>query len=116
LDKLSIRQDIPEWNDEGTVSNEEKILITQSFKELQQIMTYYVGIVRSNERMKRALDRLYILYNETEELYKRSKITVELCELRNAINTAWLVIKMARRRRESVGLHYNIDTPKKNHN
>ena len=115
LDKLSIRQDIPEWNDEGTVSNEEKILITQSFKELQQIMTYYVGIVRSNERMKRALDRLYILYNETEELYKRSKITVELCELRNAINTAWLVIKMARRRRESVGLHYNIDTPKKNH-
>lgn len=116
LAKLSIRQDIPEWNDEGTVSNEEKILITQSFKELQQIMTYYVGIVRSNERMKRALDRLYILYNETEELYKRSKITVELCELRNAINTAWLVIKMARRRRESVGLHYNIDTPRKIHN
>ena len=116
LNQLSIRNDIPEWNDEGTVSTEEKILVTQSFKELQQIMTYYVGIVRSNERMKRALDRLYILYNETEELYKRSKITVELCELRNAINTAWLVIKMARRRRESVGLHYNIDTPKKNHN
>ena len=113
LDKLTIREDIPEWNDEGTVNNEENILITQSFKELQQIMTYYVGIVRSNLRMKRALDRLYILYNETEELYKRSKITVPLCELRNAINTAWLVIKMARRRRESIGLHYNIDTPKK---
>ncbi|MBQ3691180.1 MAG: L-aspartate oxidase [Bacteroidales bacterium] len=113
LDKLTIRDDIPQWNDEGTVNNEENILITQSFKELQQIMTYYVGIVRSNLRMKRALDRLYILYNETEELYKRSKITVPLCELRNAINTAWLVIKMARRRRESVGLHYNIDTPRK---
>ena len=113
LSELSIKDNIPQWNDEGTVSNEENILITQSFKELQQIMTYYVGIVRSNERMKRALDRLYILYNETEELYKRSKITVPLCELRNAINTAWLVIKMARRRRESVGLHYNIDTPKK---
>lgn len=113
ISKLEIRNDIPEWNDEGTVHNEENILITQSFKELQQIMTYYVGIVRSNLRMKRALDRLYILYNETEELYKRSKVTVPLCELRNAINTAWLVIKMARRRRESVGLHYNIDCPKK---
>ena len=76
-------------------------------------MTYYVGIVRSNLRMKRALDRLYILYNETEELYKHSKVTIPLCELRNAINTAFLVIKMARRRRESVGLHYNIDTPRK---
>ncbi|MBQ2099194.1 MAG: hypothetical protein II480_13515, partial [Bacteroidales bacterium] len=50
-------------------------------------------------------------YNETEELYKRSKVTVPLCELRKAINTAFLVIKMARRRRESIGLHYNIDTP-----
>jgi L-aspartate oxidase len=108
---LDFCYDIPEWNDEGTVINEEKVLITQTFKELQQIMTYYVGIVRSNLRMNRALDRLYILYNETEELYKRSKVTVPLCELRNAINTAFLVIKMARRRRESIGLHYNIDTP-----
>ena len=105
--------DIPEWNDDGTTMNEENILITQSFKELQQIMTYYVGIVRSNERMKRAFDRLQILYNETEDLYRRSKITVPLCELRNALVTAYLVIKMARRRRESIGLHYNIDTPKK---
>ncbi|MBR2888074.1 MAG: L-aspartate oxidase, partial [Bacteroidales bacterium] len=71
------------------------------------------GIVRSNERMKRAFDRLQILYNETEDLYRRSKITVPLCELRNALVTAYLVIKMARRRRESIGLHYNIDTPKK---
>ena len=108
---LDFRYDIPEWNDEGTVINEEKILITQTFKELQQIMTYYVGIVRSNLRMNRALDRLYILYNETEELYKKSKVTVPLCELRNAINTAFLVIKFARRRRESIGLHYNIDAP-----
>jgi len=108
---LDFCYDIPEWNDEGTVINEEKILITQTFKELQQIMTYYVGIVRSNLRMNRALDRLYILYNETEELYKKSKVTVPLCELRNAINTAFLVIKFARRRRESIGLHYNIDAP-----
>ncbi len=113
IGKLDFRTDIPEWNDEGTVTNEENILITQTFKELQQIMTYYVGIVRSNLRMNRALDRLYILYNETEELYKRSKVTVPLCELRNAINTAFLVIKSARRRRESIGLHYNVDTPRR---
>ncbi|MBO7438843.1 MAG: L-aspartate oxidase [Bacteroidales bacterium] len=111
IKKLDFCYDIPEWNDEGTVINEEKVLITQTFKELQQIMTYYVGIVRSNLRMNRALDRLYILYNETEELYKRSKVTVPFCELRNAINTAFLVIKFARRRRESIGLHYNIDAP-----
>ncbi|MCQ2973761.1 MAG: L-aspartate oxidase [Bacteroidales bacterium] len=113
LDKISFCENIPEWNDDGTTLNEENVLVTQSFKELQQIMTYYVGIVRSNERMKRAFDRLQILYNETEELYKKSIITVPICELRNALVTAYLVIKAARRRRESIGLHYNIDTPRK---
>mgnify|MGYP002621861527 FL=1 len=115
IEQIKFKEGLPEWNDDGTITNEENILITQSFKELQQLMTYYVGIVRSNLRMKRALDRLYIIYNETEELYKKSKVTVELCELRNAINTAYLVIKAARRRRESIGLHYNVDAPKRNH-
>lgn len=113
LSEITFRNDIPQWNDDGTTMNEENILITQTFKELQQIMTYYVGIVRSNLRMKRAFDRIQILYNETEELYKKSVATVQICELRNAINTAYLVIKAARRRRESIGLHYNIDTPVK---
>lgn len=110
---ITIRKDIPDWNDEGTSIPEEMILITQSTKELQQIMSNYVGIVRSNIRLKRALDRLEILYRETEDLYERSTLSVKLCELRNAINVAYLVVRQAQQRRESRGLHYNIDYPLK---
>jgi len=106
-------EEIPPWNDEGTVLNEEMILITQSMKELKSIMSNYVGIVRSNLRLKRALDRLEIIYRETEDIYVRSKLFPKLCELRNAINVAYLIIKMAMERKESRGLHYNIDYPNK---
>jgi len=104
--------DIPDWNAEGMVLNEEMVLITQSLKELQAIMSSYVGIVRSNLRLKRAFDRLEIIYQETEALYKKSILTVKLCELRNLINVAYLIIKMAMRRKESRGLHYSLDYPK----
>jgi L-aspartate oxidase len=61
--------------------------------------------------LKRALDRLEIIYRETESLYDRSRISVEICELRNLINVGYLVIKMAQKRKESIGLHYSIDYP-----
>lgn len=102
---------VPEWNDEGTSQPEEMVLITQSQKELEQIMSYYVGIVRSNLRLKRAMDRLEILYHETEDLYQRSVVSKRLCELRNTIQVGYLIIKMARQRKESRGLHYTIDYP-----
>ncbi len=72
-------------------------------------MSNYVGIVRSNLRLERAFTRLEILYKETEELFKTSKVTVSICELRNLINVAYIVIKQAKDRKESIGLHYNID-------
>lgn len=106
-----IPSQIPDWNDEGTTPNEEMVLVTQSIKEVQHIMSNYVGIVRSNIRLNRAGERLWILYQETEDLYRRSKIVPKLCELRNLINVAYLVIKFAKRRRQSIGLHYNIDYP-----
>ena len=102
---------IPDWNDEGTVLNEEMILITQSKKELQSIMSNYVGIVRSNLRLKRALDRLNIIYEETEDLFDKSIVSEPICELRNMINVAHLVIRLAMKRKESIGLHCNIDYP-----
>ena len=102
---------VPEWDAEGRILNEEMILITQSKKELQAIMSSYVGIVRSNLRLKRAFDRLEILYKETEDLYDKSIISKDICELRNMINVSYLVIKMAMNRKESVGLHYSIDYP-----
>lgn len=109
-------QKVPDWNSEGTVLNEEMILITQSLKELQVIMSSYVGIVRSNLRLQRALDRLEIIYRETEKLYEESILTVKICELRNMINVAYLIIKMAVQRKESRGLHYSLDYPKHKNN
>jgi len=87
------------------------VLITHNMKEVQQIMTNYVGIVRSDARLKRALSRLEIIYLETEEIYNRSPLSQMLCELRNIINVAYLIIKMASQRKKSIGLHYNIDHP-----
>jgi L-aspartate oxidase len=104
---------IPNWNDEGTTHPEEMVLITQSNKEVEQIMSNYVGIVRSNLRLNRALDRLEVIYHETESLHQRSVVSQNICELRNKINVGYLIIKMAKKRKESRGLHYNIDYPNK---
>ena len=112
--RYSIQDNIPVWNDEGTTHPEEMVLITQNYKEVQQIFSYYVGIVRSNIRLKRAMDRLWIIFNETEELYVRSKLSQKLCELRNMINAGYLIIKAAQQRKESRGLHYTLDYPQKN--
>jgi L-aspartate oxidase len=105
---------VPDWNAEGMVLNEEMILVTQSLKELQAIMSSYVGIVRSNLRLQRAFDRLELLYRESEDLYSKSILTQKLCELRNLINIGYLIIKAARRRHESKGLHYSLDYPRGN--
>ena len=111
LDRYDFNEDIPEWNDEGTISTEERILITQSMKEVNQIMEAYVGIVRSNLRLVRAWNRLDILYEETERLFKRVKASREICELRNMINVGYLITRQAMERKESRGLHYTIDYP-----
>ena len=103
---------VPEWNDEGTMTNEEKVLITQSIKEVGQVMSNYVGIVRSDLRLKRARDPLDLLYEETEALFKRVKATKDICELRNMINVGYLITRQAIERKESRGLHYTIDYPK----
>jgi L-aspartate oxidase len=111
FNNFSVEPGIPDWDDKGTTHPEEMVLITQNYKEVQQIFSYYVGIVRSNVRLKRAMDRLEIIFLETEDLYKKSKLSRKLCELRNLVNVGYLVIKMAQQRTESRGLHYNIDYP-----
>ena len=109
LDNYTFNEKVPEWNDEGTRHNEEMVLITQSVKEVGQIMSTYVGIVRSNLRLKRAWDRLDIIYEETEDLFKHSKASKEICELRNMVNVGYLIMRQAIERKESRGLHYTID-------
>lgn len=109
LKNVDFEASIPDWDAEGTEHAEEMILITQSLKEVQQIMSNYVGIVRSELRLKRAFDRLEILYKENEALYEKTIITQNLCELRNIICIGYLIIKHAMRRKESIGLHYMVD-------
>jgi L-aspartate oxidase len=112
--RVNIQENVPDWDYSGTSHPEEMILITQNFKEMQQIMSNYVGIVRTDLRLNRALVRLEIIYQETEALYKKSTLSKSLCELRNLINAGYLTIKMAQDRKESRGLHYNLDYPEKN--
>ncbi len=111
IDKTDFQDGIPEWDFEGTQHTEEMLMIIQSKREMQQIMTNYVGIVRSNLSLKRAMRRLEILYEETEELYNKTKPNRDLCELRNMIAVAYLVIKQGRELKESVGCHFNTDYP-----
>lgn len=113
VDQLSIREDIPEWNASGTIDPKEMVLITQSLKELKEIMSSYVGIVRSSVRLKRATDRLSLLYRETEDLYHKTTLSPQLCELRNLITIGYLITRSASMRRESRGLHYTTDFPNK---
>jgi len=111
IHEINYCENIPDWNAEGMVLNEEMVLITHAMKELQSMMSSYVGIVRSNLRLKGAFDRLELLYQETEEIYNRSVLTVKICELRNLINVAYIIIKLAMERKESRGLHYSLDYP-----
>ncbi len=111
IENYTYREDIPEWNNHGTQHLEEMVLITQSAKEVGEIMSTYVGIVRSDLRLKRAWNRLDILYEETEALFKTSKVSRDICELRNIINVGYLIMRQAMERKESRGLHYTIDYP-----
>jgi len=113
IDQLTWEPNIPEWDFSGTNHPEEMVLITQNFREMQQIMSNYVGIFRSDLRLNRALKRLEIIYEETESLYKRSTLSQQLCELRNMVNVGYLIIKMAQKLHESRGLHYTISYPGK---
>lgn len=113
FEHYAFNEAIPLWNDEGTKMNEEMVLISQDAKEVGQIMSTYVGIVRTDLRLRRAWQRLDLLYEETEELFKQSVISRELCELRNIINVGYLIMRQAIERKESRGLHYNIDHLKK---
>ena len=111
INSLEYQNNIPLWNDEGTCSPEEMVLINQSIKEVCQIMSSYVGIVRSDLRLKRAWTRLDIIYEETESLFQRSIVSREICELRNIVNVGYLIMRQALERKESRGLHYTIDYP-----
>ncbi|MDN3665227.1 L-aspartate oxidase [Algibacter miyuki] len=101
--------DIPNWDDQGTSVAKEHVIIQHNLKELQALMRDYVGIVRSNERLNNAIKRIDLIYDEVDVLYKKSKITTSLCELRNMVNVAHLIINQSLKRKENKGGYFNID-------
>ncbi len=113
VENVGFREGIPHWNAEGTTRPGEMILITQSLKELQLLMSDYVGIVRTQVRLQRAMKRLDLLHEEIEALYETTDVSPQLCEVRNLVTVGYLIVKEAQFRKESRGLHFNTDYPGK---
>jgi L-aspartate oxidase len=111
IEDINFNPSIPDWNAKGTTAPKEMILITQSLKELQLLMSDYVGFVRTNVRLQRAMKRLDLLHEETESLYQTTSVSPQLCEVRNLITVGYLIVKGAQLRHESRGLHFNTDYP-----
>ena len=102
---------LPAWDESRVTDADEEILITHTWKELRRFMWNYVGIVRTNKRLSRALHRINMLRDEVDEFYSHFKISNNLIELRNLLQVAELIVLSAIDRKESRGLHYSKDYP-----
>ena len=113
LDSRRSLPDVPDWEDDDVFNAEEWVLLEHDREEVRSLMWDYVGIVRTNFRLMRAARRIGVIAQEVEAFYKRTKVTEGLVELRNLTTVAALTVRCALRRKESRGLHYNADYPKR---
>jgi len=103
--------EVPDWDVGEAVESDEAVVVAQNWDELRRAMWSYVGIVRTDKRLVRAARRIAILKEEIREYYWRHLVTRDLLELRNIADVAGLIVSCALARRESRGLHYNLDCP-----
>ena len=104
-------QPLPEWDESRVTDADEEIIISHNWDELRRFMWDYVGIVRTSKRLQRALKRIKLLQEEIDEYYSNFRVTNDLIELRNLVQTAELIVHSAMLRHESRGLHFSRDYP-----
>jgi L-aspartate oxidase len=111
ISEFSVPCQLPEWDESQVCDSDEEVLIAHNWDELRRSMWDYVGIVRTNKRLERAMNRVILLKEEIAEYYGQFRISSDLLELRNLIIVAELIIKCAQQRKESRGLHFTQDYP-----
>src|SRR5574344_220265 len=100
---------LPDWDESKVTDADEEVIIQHNWHELRLMMWDYVGIVRTDKRLERAMHRIKLLKDEVQEFYSNFRVTSNLLELRNLLQVAELIVRCAMQRKESVGLHYNVD-------